>query len=103
MYFLGRSETNTPKLANIGFRFLLVFVFATIPAGIFAKINYNEMLANVDLYHGVAESFLTITNLLIIAGFRSARMPSSTSEGFPFNSLELMFTGLAACLVLGTG
>ena len=30
-----------------------------------AKIHYNTILANVDWLHGTAESFLTITNLLI--------------------------------------
>lgn len=34
---------------------------------------YHDILANVDVLHGAAESFLTITNLLIIQGFRSAR------------------------------
>jgi hypothetical protein len=30
-----RPETRTPTLGNFGFQFLLVFVFATIPAGIY--------------------------------------------------------------------
>lgn len=37
-----------------------------------AKTEYNEILANVDYLHGIAESFLTITNLLIVAAFRKA-------------------------------
>jgi hypothetical protein len=77
LFFLSRPQANTPKLANFGFQFLLVFVFATIPAGIYAKTHYHDILANVDWLHGLAESFLTITNLLIIAGFRSAQAPSS--------------------------
>ena len=48
-----------------GFYFLLVFVFATIPAGIYAKNVYGTSLSNVDWLHGTAESMLTITNLLI--------------------------------------
>lgn len=70
LYFLGRDEANCPKLANFGFRFLLVFVFATIPAGIYSKLHYHDILANVDWLHGGAESLLTITNLLIVLGFR---------------------------------
>lgn len=70
LYFLGRDEANCPKLANFGFRFLLVFVFATIPAGIYAKVHYHDILANVDWLHGGAESLLTITNLFIVLGFR---------------------------------
>uniref|UniRef100_A0A0G4H1D7 Ycf49-like protein n=1 Tax=Chromera velia CCMP2878 TaxID=1169474 RepID=A0A0G4H1D7_9ALVE len=72
LYFLGREETKTPKLPLFGFWFLLVFVFATIPAGIYAKVAYGEKLANVDWLHGSSESLLTITNLLIVVGFRRA-------------------------------
>lgn len=72
LYLLNRKEVNCPPLANFGFRFLLVFVFATIPAGIYAKTHYHDILANVDWLHGSAESLLTITNLLIVLGFRQA-------------------------------
>lgn len=72
LYFLGRGEVECPKLANFGFRFLLVFVFATIPAGIYAKVHFHDILANVDWLHGAAESLLTVTNLLIVLGFRQA-------------------------------
>ena len=79
LYFLSRPETKTPPLGNFGFQFLLVFVFATIPAGIYAKIQYHDILANVDWLHGLAESFLTLTNLFIIFGFRSTR-PEPSDE-----------------------
>ena len=81
LYFLARKETKTPTLANFGFQFLLVFVTATIPAGIIAKNEYHTILANEDTLHGLAESLLTITNLLIIFGFRNAfmsNMPTPT-------------------------
>ena len=78
LFFLGNPTTKAPKLANFGFQFLLVFVFATIPAGIYAKSHYHDILANVDYLHGAAESLLTITNLLIISGFRSARQHLTT-------------------------
>lgn len=68
---LGSEETKCPKMALNGFKFLLVFVFASIPAGIYAKVAYNDILANVDWLHGGAESFLTITNLLILIGLKS--------------------------------
>jgi hypothetical protein len=84
LYFLSRKETNTPALGNFGFQFLLVFVTATIPAGIIAKNEYHTILANKDFLHGSAESLLTITNLLIIFGFRNAftssTAPSSTIQ-----------------------
>ena len=94
LYYLTKSK-KTPGKALFGFYFLLVFVFATIPAGIYgespahpcflqictpcrpmirlltllvfaaAKLKYGTILANVDWLHGSAESFLTITNLFI--------------------------------------
>ncbi len=71
LWFLTRSG-KTPRLALIGFYFLLVFVAVTIPAGIYAKVHYGESLANVDWLHGSAESFLTLSNILVVLGFRQA-------------------------------
>ncbi|GAB0489107.1 hypothetical protein MMPV_000323 [Pyropia vietnamensis] len=72
LYYLSRPEAGCPKGAFRGFAFLLVFVAATIPAGIYAKVVVGDILANVDWLHGSAESLLTITNLLIVGGFRAA-------------------------------
>lgn len=71
LYHLTKSG-KTPKTTLIGFYFLLLFVAATIPAGIYAKKVYGAALANVDWLHGSAESLLTITNLLIVLGLRQA-------------------------------
>jgi len=71
LFFLHRSG-KTPKLTLFGFYFLLAFVGATIPAGIYAKVNYGTALANVDWLHGSAESLLTVTNLFIVLGLRNA-------------------------------
>lgn len=57
-----------PVLAFLGFHFLSFWG----GLGDSAKTQYNEILANVDYLHGIAESFLTITNLLIVAAFRKA-------------------------------
>ncbi|KAK9829166.1 hypothetical protein WJX72_004276 [[Myrmecia] bisecta] len=70
LYHLHRSK-QAPPLTLFGFYFLLVFVFGTIPAGIYAKTHYGTTLANVDWLHGGAESLLTITNLLIVLGLRA--------------------------------
>ncbi|MBW4523313.1 MAG: DUF3593 domain-containing protein [Scytolyngbya sp. HA4215-MV1] len=69
--FLTRSG-QVPRLALIGFYFTLVFVGVTIAAGIYTKVVYGESLANVDWLHGIAESFLTLSNILIVLGFRQA-------------------------------
>ena len=71
LWFLTRSG-KMPRLALIGFYMTLVFVAVTIPAGIYAQVAYGEQLANVDWLHGSAEFFLTLSNILIVLGFREA-------------------------------
>lgn len=71
LWFLTRSR-QTPRLALMGFYMLLVFVAVTIPAGIYAKVHYQEALANIDWLHGSAEFFLTLSNILVVLGFRKA-------------------------------
>ncbi|KAF5818864.1 hypothetical protein HanXRQr2_Chr02g0070981 [Helianthus annuus] len=71
LYFITRSN-SAPKLTLFGFYFLLAFVGATIPAGIYAKVQYGTSLSNVDWLHGGAESLLTLTNLFIVIGLRQA-------------------------------
>ena len=81
LWFLTRSG-KTPRLALIGFYVLLVFVAITIPTGIYAKTHYGTELANVDWLHGSAEMFLTLSNVLVVLGFRQAviRRKSSTDN-----------------------
>jgi hypothetical protein len=69
-----------PRLALIGFYVLLIFVFITIPAGIYAKIHYGQELANVDWLHGSAEFFLTLSNILVVLGFRQAILAKKQTE-----------------------
>ncbi|MEM9804827.1 MAG: DUF3593 domain-containing protein [Cyanobacteria bacterium P01_D01_bin.56] len=71
LFFLTKSG-QTPKLALIGFYVLLIFVAVTIPAGIYAQQVYGLELANVDWLHGSAEFFLTLSNILVVLGFRNA-------------------------------
>ncbi|KAK8486753.1 hypothetical protein V6N11_000241 [Hibiscus sabdariffa] len=71
LFFITKSK-SAPKLTLFGFYFLLAFVGATIPAGIYEKVNYGTSLSNVDLLHGGAESLLTLTNLFIVLGLRQA-------------------------------
>jgi heme A synthase len=71
LWFLSRSP-ETPRLALIGFYVLLVFVAVTIPAGIYARVHYGNSLANIDWLHGSAESFLSVSNILVVLGFRQA-------------------------------
>ena len=72
LYFLGKRETGTPRVSLFGARFLLLFVIATIPAGIVAKTTYGDILANVDALHGSSETLLSVSNFLFAFGFADA-------------------------------
>lgn len=111
LFFMSRSPTKTPPAANFGFQFLLAFVFATIPAGIIAKVRYGDTLANVDFLHGPAESLLTVTNLLIVFGFRSMRSAPEKQpkverkEGFDptnLNYINYLIPAAVAIFALGS-
>ena len=43
LWFLSRDETETPEASKFGANFLLLFVFATIPAGIAAKTQFGDI------------------------------------------------------------
>jgi len=79
LWFLTRSNA-TPRLALIGFYMTLVFVAVTIPAGIYAQVAYHNQLANVDWLHGSAESFLTLSNILVVLGFRQATIEKQQKD-----------------------
>ncbi len=79
LWFLTRSG-KTPRLALIGFYGTLLFVAVTIPAGIYAKTVYGESLANIDVLHGGAEFFLTLSNILVVLGFRQAFIKSRQTD-----------------------
>lgn len=79
LWFMTRSG-ETPKLALIGFYVLLIFVVVTIPAGIYAQNHYGESLANVDWLHGSAELFLTLSNILVVVGFRQALLAKQDQQ-----------------------
>ncbi|MEM9924807.1 MAG: DUF3593 domain-containing protein [Cyanobacteria bacterium P01_D01_bin.50] len=80
LWFITRTP-ETPKLALYGFYALLIFVAVTIPAGIYSQVHYGETLANVDWLHGSAEVFLTLSNILVVLGFRQAIINKSKVKG----------------------
>lgn len=79
LWFITRSQ-KMPRLALIGFYVLLIFVAVTIPAGIYSLKVYGESLANVDWLHGSAELFLTLSNILVVLGFRQAILVSKQKK-----------------------
>ncbi len=80
LWFLTRSK-QAPRLALVGFYFTLIFVGVTVPARIYTKVAYGESLANLDWLNGTAESLLTLSNMLIVLGFRRA-MPQRSKSHF---------------------
>jgi hypothetical protein len=72
LWFATKSG-KFPTLALWGFYGTLVFVAVTIPVGLYALQTYHTTLANVDWLHGSAESVLTMTNILVVLGFKLAK------------------------------
>ncbi len=66
----ARQVGGFPRIALMGFRFTLVFVAGTAVASILAVTRYGAQLADVDPLHGGAEILLTISNVLVLLGFR---------------------------------
>ena len=71
IYWLNKVSV-VPKLAQWGFRATLLFVFITIICAIIAKIGFQAELTDIDPLHGLAESFLTLSDALIVIGFLGA-------------------------------
>ena len=103
LYFLSFRGNRTPALGNFGWQYLLLFVLGTIPSGIVTKSVYSSSLANVDWLHGGAEALLTITNILIVLGFREAitNPDYDAEEGSKYGVAPKVVGGLAV-LLFGT-
>ena len=104
LYFLSFKGNRIPELGNFGFQFLLLFVISTIPSGIITKGTYGISLADCDWLHGGAEALLTITNILIVLGFRQA-MSTPKDEIAKSWPIKLAAVGSAATFfgALATG
>eukprot|EP00571_Detonula_confervacea_P017770 CAMPEP_0172311554 /NCGR_PEP_ID=MMETSP1058-20130122/15112_1 /TAXON_ID=83371 /ORGANISM="Detonula confervacea, Strain CCMP 353" /LENGTH=567 /DNA_ID=CAMNT_0013024777 /DNA_START=35 /DNA_END=1738 /DNA_ORIENTATION=+ len=99
LYFLSFRGNRTPNLGNFGFQYLLLFVLGTIPSGIITKSVYGETLANVDWLHGGAEALLTITNVLLVLGFRDAMTsPDYTTTGSKYGVTPKIIGGVAVLI-----
>ncbi len=66
----ARQVRAFPRLALRGFQLTLLFVAVTIAAAVVAQQLYGRQLADVDPLHGGAEAFLTLSNLVVLLGFR---------------------------------
>ena len=52
-----------------GFSLTVLFVLITILVSIFTLTYYDKTLVEVDFLHGFAESFLTLSDFVILFGF----------------------------------
>ena len=66
--YAGKTKL-IPKISLLGFKLTLLFVFMTIIFAIISLIYFNDELTNVDILHGLAESFLTISDGFVVYGF----------------------------------
>ena len=68
LFYLFKID-SVSKLVKIGFSLTILFVFITIVVSIFAQNYYDKSLVEVDLLHGSAEFFLTLSDFIILLGF----------------------------------
>ena len=57
------------KLVKSGYSLTVLFVFITILISIFTLNYYDKTLVEIDFFHGLAESFLTLSDFVILLGF----------------------------------
>ena len=57
------------NLVKTGYSLTVLFVFITIVVSIYTLNYYNKTLVEVDFFHGLAESFLTLSDFVILLGF----------------------------------
>ena len=57
------------KFVKTGYSLTVLFVLITIVLSIFTLNYYDKTLVEVDFLHGFAESFLTLSDFVILFGF----------------------------------
>ena len=68
LYYLYKINSIN-KVIKIGFSLTVVFVFITIVISIYSQTYLNRALVEADALHGFAESFLTLSDFVILLGF----------------------------------
>ena len=68
LFFLYKIK-SVNKLVKTGFSLTILFVFITIVISIYTLNFYDKTLVEVDFLHGLAESFLTLSDFVILLGF----------------------------------
>ena len=68
LYYLYKIKSVNIFVKN-GFSLTVLFVFITIVISIFTLNYYDKTLVEIDFLHGLAESFLTLSDFVILFGF----------------------------------
>jgi len=68
LFYLYKIK-SVNRLVKTGFSLTVIFVFITIVLSIISLTYYNKTLVEVDLLHGSAEFFLTLSDFVILFGF----------------------------------
>ena len=68
LYYLYKIK-SVNKFIKTGFSLTVLFVLITILISIFTLKYYDKTLVEVDFLHGLAESFLTLSDFVILFGF----------------------------------
>ena len=103
LYFLNYEKNNAPPLVRFGFAYLLLFVLATIPTGIISKTTWGVSLADADWLHGGAEALLTVTNIMLLLGFRNALKNDVEGSDAEWARLASAACAIAATILIATG
>ena len=68
LHYAGKTK-KIPKISFIGFKLTLLFVLMTVIFAIISQLYFSDELTNIDILHGLAESFLTISDAFVVYGF----------------------------------
>ena len=68
LYYLYKIK-SVNKFVKTGYSLTVLFVFITIVVSIYTLNHYEKTLVEVDFLHGLAESFLTLSDFVILFGF----------------------------------
>ena len=68
LFYLYKIKTIN-IFVKTGFSLTVLFVFITILVSIFTLNYYDKTIVEVDFLHGFAESFLTLSDFVILFGF----------------------------------
>ena len=68
LYYLYKIK-SVNNFVKTGFSLTVLFVFVTILVSIFTLNYYGKSLVEIDFLHGFAESFLTLSDFVILFGF----------------------------------